>query len=579
MVLDRILGFIIRIIAWVILDTILDLIPKRVRKFIGWSLLVFGAVAILWAMYADPGDPGLGSGFLNIIAGFIGIISAFFGLIFLLHDWTIPGFSDEAIADDYAEYEESLLRLREDGFIDPSGDTENENELIIPSPSEQPSEILEDDSFQDSLPWVIGAVSSLFSLLVLSIILLWVWSNANDIILGGPPPTLTGWEESYRDLTGFDEVGGLDGSGVIVCVVDSGIEMDHPDLRHLTLAGWLDVIDGRDAPYDDEGHGTAMAGIIVAQDGLRGNAQGVELLVAKAIDDEGSGSDEGIAEAVNWCVEEQADIISLSLGGEGGFGFAGITTDQLEQAVQDALDLGVFVVAAAGNDGQDDDGDVSSPGSVADVICVGGATRLGNVWSGSSEGDNNGRIWPPMLPRSDPDKKPEVLAPGAEVPVLMAGGSGDGSWWGWASGTSAATAWVSGGLALILEAHPELQREGASGGGGAIDLVKEALSDNSQMDNGQDDHDDHFGYGILRIDLMLEALGNNSSASNVVGEIVSSSADSSGSEQIGMNSDDYQAERRKTPSVPPVNSTKAAECSESTLRTNSIQRLNEATTC
>ena len=579
MVLDRILGFIIRIIAWRIFGTILDLIPKRVRKFIGWSLLVFGAVAILWAMYADPGDPVAYGGILNATALIIGIISAFFGFIFLLHDWKIPGFSDEAIAESYAEYEESLLRLREDGLIDSSEDTENENELIIPSPSEQPSEIIEDDSFQDSLPWVIGAVSSLFSLLVLSIILLWVWSNANDIILGGPPPTLTGWEESYRDLTGFDEVSGLDGSGVLVCVVDSGIEMDHPDLRHLTLAGWLDVIDGRDAPYDDEGHGTAMAGIIVAQDGLRGNAQGVELLVAKAIDDEGSGSDEGIAEAVNWCVDEQADIISLSLGGEGGFGFAGITTDQLEEAVQDALDLGVFVVAAAGNDGQDDDGDVSSPGSVADVICVGGATRLGNVWSGSSEGDNNGRIWPPMLPRSDPDKKPEVLAPGAEVPVLMAGGSGDGSWWGWASGTSAATAWVSGGLALILEAHPELQREGASGGSGAIDLVKEVLSDNSQMDNGQDDHDDRFGYGILRIDLMLEALGNNSSASNVVEEIVSSSAESSGSEQIELNSEEYQAERRKTPSVPPVNSTKAAECSVSTLRTNSIQRLNEATTC
>ena len=578
-VLDRILGFIIRIIAWQIFGTILDLIPKRVRKFIGWSLLVFGAVAILWAMYADPGDPVAYGGILNATALIIGIISAFFGFIFLLHDWKIPGFSDEAIAESYAEYEESLLRLREDGLIDSSEDTENENELIIPSPSEQPSEIIEDDSFQDSLPWVIGAVSSLFSLLVLSIILLWVWSNANDIILGGPPPTLTGWEESYRDLTGFDEVSGLDGSGVLVCVVDSGIEMDHPDLRHLTLAGWLDVIDGRDAPYDDEGHGTAMAGIIVAQDGLRGNAQGVELLVAKAIDDEGSGSDEGIAEAVNWCVDEQADIISLSLGGEGGFGFAGITTDQLEQAVQDALDLGVFVVAAAGNDGQDDDGDVSSPGSVADVICVGGATRLGNVWSGSSEGDNNGRIWPPMLPRSDPDKKPEVLAPGAEVPVLMAGGSGDGSWWGWASGTSAATAWVSGGLALILEAHPELQREGASGGSGAIDLVKEVLSDNSQMDNGQDDHDDRFGYGILRIDLMLEALGNNSSASNVVEEIVSSSAESLGSEQIELNSEEYQAERRKTPSVPPVNSTKAAECSVSTLRTNSIQRLNEATTC
>ena len=253
-------------------------------------------------------------------------------------------------------------------YDEPDGDE-------IPPPFANGDSSVKPEQVQDALGWMIGVVSGLFAMLSCLVLLLWFWAGASDFVIGGPPPTLTGWEESYRDLTGFDEVSGLDGSGVLVCVVDSGIEMDHPDLSHLTLAGWLDVIDGRDAPYDDEGHGTAMAGIIVAQDGLRGNAQGIELLVAKAIDDEGSGSDEGIAEAVNWCVDEQADIISLSLGGEGGFGFAGITTDQLEEAVQDALDLGVFVVAAAGNDGQDDDGDVSSPGSVADVICVGGADR------------------------------------------------------------------------------------------------------------------------------------------------------------------------------------------------------------
>ena len=130
-----------------------------------------------------------------------------------------------------------------------------------------------------------------------------------------------------------------------------------------------------------------MAGIIVAKNGLTGNAQGVDLLVAKAIDSNGQGTDTGIAEAVDWCADNQADIISLSLGGEGGISIGGITTDQLENAVQDALEQGIFVVAAAGNDGgQDDDGDVSSPGSVEDVICVGGVTRLGNVWSGSSRG-------------------------------------------------------------------------------------------------------------------------------------------------------------------------------------------------
>lgn len=434
-----------------------------------------------------------------------------------------------------------------------------------------PADESDEAHFGDAFTWLIGIVSGLISVLAILVLFLWLWAGANDIILGGPPPTLTGWQESYRDLTGFDEVTGLDGSGVRVCIVDSGIEMSHPDLQHLTLAGWLDVVDGRDAPYDDEGHGTAMAGIIVAQDGLTGIAPGVELLVAKAIDEQGSGSDEGIAEAVEWCADQQADIISLSLGGEGGIGFAGITTDQLEQAVQDALDEGVFVVAAAGNDGEDDDGDVSSPGSVEDVICVGGTTRLGNVWRGSSEGDNNGRLWPPMLPRSDPDKKPEVLAPGAEVPVLMAGGSGDGSWWGWASGTSAATAWVSGGLALILEAHPEMQREGSAGGPSAIEMIKEELSENSQMDHGQEDHDDHFGYGIFRIDLMLDALGN---ASTSVEETTA------GADRLEIQLEfENQAERRKTPRVPPVSSTKAAECSESALRTNSIHRLKEATTC
>lgn len=430
----------------------------------------------------------------------------------------------------------------------------------------------ESDSEQGSaFPWLIRVVSGMIALLSIAVLLIWIWASMNGITLGGPPPTLTGWEESYRDLTGLDEVTGLDGSGVLVCIVDSGIELGHPDLDHLILAGWLDVIDNRTEPYDDEGHGTAMAGIIVARDGLRGNAQGVDLLVAKAIDEMGAGTDSSIAEAVDWCVEEQADIISLSLGGEQGFSFAGFSSDELEDSVQDALDEGVFVIAAAGNDGQDDDGDVSSPGSLEDVICVGGVTRQGNLWSGSSEGDNNGRLWPnPMLPRSDPDQKPELIAPAAEVPVLIAGGSGDGAWWGSASGTSAATAWVSGALALLLEEHPELQREGSEGGLSAIERVKELISENSQVDQGQTEHDDHFGYGILRIDLLLGSLSDSSSDDE--------ESENSAISKLGHGtSNELQVERRKTPMVPPLISTKAAESSSSTERTNSIQRLKEAT--
>ena len=203
--------------------------------------------------------------------------------------------------------------------------------------------------------------------------------------------------------------------------------------QRAVLAEEISVIEGRAAGHrlgnyrvcvtDDHGHGTAMAGIVVARDGLHGNAPGVSLLVAKAIGEEGTGDDEQIADAVDWCVEQQADIVSLSLGGDQGFGSGFFSTDALEQSVEDAIDEGVYVVAAAGNDGEDDDGDVESPGSVEDVICVGGITRYGNIWVGSSEGDNNGRIWPnPILPRDNPDKKPELVAPAHEVPVLMAGG-------------------------------------------------------------------------------------------------------------------------------------------------------------
>ena len=491
-------------------DDFLDKVPSKIRKILGLILFSIGTVLIIS---------------MNIPYLLVGIFLTLVGVVTFFHNSlnSVPLWDEES----------------------------NENEI------EKTSEVNNPTAQNSALPWLIGSVSTLAFILVASVILLWLRSVADEILIGGPPPTLTGWEQSYQELTGFDEVSGLDGSGVVVCVVDSGIEMSHPDLMHLALAGWLDVINGQNEPYDDEGHGTAMAGIIVAKNGLSGNAQGVDLLVAKAIDSNGEGTDTGIADAVDWCADNQADIISLSLGGEGGISFGGITTDQLESAVQDALDQGIFVVAAAGNDGQDDDGDVSSPGSVEDVICVGGVTRLGNVWRGSSQGDNDGRLWPPMLPRSNPDMKPEILAPGAEVPILFAGGAGDGAWWGWASGTSAATAWVSGGLAIILEAHPELQREGASGGPSAIEFIKTQLSENSQMDDGQSEHDDKFGYGIFRIDLMLEALSNSSSENDV--EYYSNTL-----QYTEIEHQSNQAERRKTPSVPPASSTKAAEWLELT---------------
>ena len=358
---------------------------------------------------------------------------------------------------------------------------------------------------KDAISSVIAVSMSLIVIFASSITIIYLWKGEDGFVIERPSSALLSWQMEYMDLIGAnnDSLTELNGEGVVVCVVDSGVDLDHPDLRGVELRGWRDSINGIEEPYDDEGHGTAMTGIIVSDGGLDGVAKGVDLLVAKAINDEGQGTDGTVSDSVDWCVQQGADIISLSLGGSQSFGSDFFTTDELEQSVDDALDSGVFVGSSAGNDGEDDDGDVGSPGSVEGVICVGGITRSGSIWSGSSEGDNDGRLWPnPILPRSDPDKKPEIVAPGHEVPVLMASGVSNSEWWGWSSGTSAATAWVSGSLALLLQENPDLQRENSTGRQ-AIEGVKDAIAQSSQKKDGQESHDDHYGYGHLRIDLLI----------------------------------------------------------------------------
>ena len=403
---------------------------------------------------------------------------------------------------------------------------------------------------EDVFKLLVGFSVTLVSVFVLAVVLLWLFITMNGGAFGfSPPQSLVTWEDEYKDMTGVNNIEGLDGTGISLCIVDSGIDTSHPDLENIKLLGWNDVINSSPNPYDDDGHGTAMAGIIVADGGLNGIAKNVDLYIAKAINSDGSGTDDGIAEAVDWCVSQDSDIISLSLGGGQGIGGDLFTTDSLEIAVENAIEQGVYVVAAAGNDGEDDDGDVSSPGSVENVICVGGVTRLGNLWSGSSEGDNNGRLWPnPILPRNDPDKKPEIIAPGLEVPVLM---TNSDSWWGWSSGTSASTAWVSGGLALFLQEYPDFQRNSDSDET-KIEEIKILLSENSQMKNGQNQHDDNFGYGIFKIDSLIAAV--NSSSSDTKQDLKMEKT------IIERNIFDiFQVERRMTANVPPDNSMNAIE--------------------
>ena len=321
--------------------------------------------------------------------------------------------------------------------------------------------------------------------------------------LFGPRPTNSALDaqEIYAELVQTD-VQEYDGSGVKVCIVDSGIDTSHPDLSGMNLVQWRDFVNNQEEPYDDQGHGTSMAGILVSNGWMKGVAPKVDLYVAKALSGNGSGDDGDVAEAIDWCVDQGVNIISLSLGGAPGLiPFNPFSGRDSGDAAGDAADQGIVVIAAAGNDGgPDDDGDVAHPSSERLVISVGGVTQDGSHWSGSSIGDNNGNLFPIILPRQDPHKKPEIVAPAQGVPVINNQGT-----WSIVDGTSAATVFVTGAVALLLEAQPSLSGNNSSGSSDTVIQIKQAIMDSSKPLPSQDGHDDNYGYGMLQLDNLLAA--------------------------------------------------------------------------
>ena len=308
-------------------------------------------------------------------------------------------------------------------------------------------------------------------------------------------------QEVYAELIQSD-IKGLDGTGVRVCIVDSGIDTSHKDLSGINLVAWRDFVNNQEQPYDDQGHGTSMAGILVADGWMKGVAPEVELVVAKALSGNGTGDDGIVADAIDWCVDQGSHIISLSLGGAPGLlPFNPFGGRDSSDAADDAIDQGIVVIAAAGNDGgPDDDGDVAHPSSERLVISVGGHTEDASHWSGSSTGDNNGNLLPLILPRQDPHKKPEVVAPAEGVPVV----NNDGTW-SIVDGTSAATVFVTGAIALLLEAQPSLAGNETSGSSASVIQIKQALMDTAKPQPGQDGHDDDYGYGMLQIENLINS--------------------------------------------------------------------------
>ena len=306
------------------------------------------------------------------------------------------------------------------------------------------------------------------------------------------------WAYEDTNIYALQDQYGLSGDGVRVCIVDTGFEPDHPALKDVNLVGYRDFVGNENTIVQDRGkdsHGTMMAGILVANENYRGAAPNVDLIVAAALNAEGTTQSETtVADAIEWCWNEMdADIISLSLGGEPDpeNPLGSLTAD----AVTDALNRGVFVVAAAGNSGGagTEVTDVSVPANVGGVIAVGAVDINGDLWERTATGsdtegaDGNERI--------EPNQKPEVSAPG--VDIISTSDPSFSIPYSLSTGTSDSTVFVTGALALILERHGAAL-ETIDDRYEMIILVKQALADSCQPNALQGgEHHPRWGYGVL----------------------------------------------------------------------------------
>ncbi len=160
---------------------------------------------------------------------------------------------------------------------------------------------------------------------------------------------------------------GIDGSGIKVAVIDTGVDFNHPDLfgwgpKGKVIGGFNFIQEGQ-PPLDTNGHGTQVAGVIAADGEIMGMAPKAKILAYKVSEDGEGVSSELIIRAIQKAIEDDADIINISLG-------VNKTNSKIERAVNFALEKEIFVVTAAGNDGPDLK-TIGSPGRNFGSVTVG----------------------------------------------------------------------------------------------------------------------------------------------------------------------------------------------------------------
>ncbi|MBX9828490.1 MAG: S8 family serine peptidase [Xanthobacteraceae bacterium] len=252
------------------------------------------------------------------------------------------------------------------------------------------------------------------------------------------------------------------GKGVTIAVIDSEADKRHTELQG-TISEELDTLGSKEPPHS---HGTAMIGAIVSRDRLLGVAPGARILAIRAFG-EAAGSADGttfnILKGLEWATSQGARVINMS--------FAGPRDPSLERALKTAREKGVVLVAAAGNAGPKSP--PLYPGADPNVIAVTATDSRDGVFRGANQGTQLSVAAPGV----------DVLAPAPDETYQMS------------TGTSIATAHVSGVVALMLERDPSLT---------PVDVRK--ILEATATDLGPKGKDAQYGWGLVNPRKALEAV-------------------------------------------------------------------------
>jgi bacillopeptidase F len=317
------------------------------------------------------------------------------------------------------------------------------------------------------------------------------------------PSLTTGAAESNISLIKAPELWSLGyaGQGVVVATMDTGVDINHPDLGPRWRGGnnsWFDPNGEHPTPVDVDGHGTSVLGVIVggnADGSYIGAAPEARWIAVKIFNDAGAAPTSSILAGISWLLDPDGNpatddaphIVNNSWGFEEAPNVCDATVLHLRNAVAMLKTAGIAVLFPSGNTGPAPYTSVA-PASYAESFAVGSvgtATSPTIISSFSGRGPSacDGTIYP------------ELVAPGFKVKTT--GLTADGSYY-YVTGTSIAVPHAAGAMALLLSAFPDIR----------IDELEAALK-NSATDLGPSGPDNSYGYGLLNVRNAYDLLNFN----------------------------------------------------------------------